>query len=145
MSTDPEESRGTFTSDETGHGEPCLSDLYALLQTSISTLEQSPHQSIDTLTLLMEQVCAQQEVLQSTSAYQERLEFWRQVNETWLYVIDSAMKTKVLERGDWRAVCETVVAVGNVLSLYGMVDYPMGFAEARIVQAICRGLADISN
>lgn len=43
-----------------GGQELCLSELYALLQSSVSTLDESPHKSLDTLTLLMEQICSQQ-------------------------------------------------------------------------------------
>ena len=52
--------------------ELCLSELYALLQSSVSTLDESPHKSIDTLTLLMEQICSQQEGLQAASPAEVR-------------------------------------------------------------------------
>jgi hypothetical protein len=69
-----------------------------------------------------------------------RLEFWRQVNATWLFVIESLLKTKHFSKEEWKDVCRTVVAAGDVLCLYGLVDYPMGFAEYKIVEAICNGI-----
>ena len=122
--------------------ELCLSDLYAMLQTSISTVDSNPHQSLDTLTLLMEQICSQQESLQQASPPPIRLEFWRQVNATWLFVIESALRSGTLKKQDWKVVCETIIAVGNVLSLYGLLDYPMGFSEAKIIETIVTGLSD---
>ena len=122
--------------------ELCLSDLYSLLQTSISTVDSNPHQSIDTLTLLMEQICSQQESLQQASPPPTRLEFWRQVNATWLFVIESALRSETLKRKDWEKVCETIIAAGNVLSLYGLIDYPMGFSEAKIIETIINGLTE---
>jgi hypothetical protein len=112
--------------------ELCLSELYALLQSSVSTLDESPHKSIDTLTLLMEQICSQQEALQMASPPEVRL----QVNATWIFVIDSILKSKDLQKGDWKVVCETIVAVGNVLYLYGLVDFPNGFAESELLELI---------
>ncbi|KAI8900874.1 hypothetical protein BC833DRAFT_562939 [Globomyces pollinis-pini] len=137
------DSHSQITDPEESQTEPCLSEMYALLQTSISSIEHSPHESLDTLTLLMEQICSQQEALQNASPMSVRLEFWRQVNATWIFVIESVLKARVLAKADWRAVCETVVAVGNVLALYGMVDYDMGFAEAKIIQIICDGISDL--
>jgi hypothetical protein len=122
--------------------ELCLSELYALLQSSVSTLDESPHKSLDTLTLLMEQICSQQEALQAASPPEVRLEFWRQVNATWLFVIDSILKSKALKKSDWKVVCETIIAVGNVLSLYGLIDYPLGFSEYEILSAICERIDD---
>lgn len=123
--------------------ELCLSDLYALLQTSISSLETQPHHSIDTLTLLMEQICSQQESLQQQTPANIRAEFWRQVNATWIFVIESVIKSQKLEKSDWKVVSETVIAAGDVLCLYGLVDYPMGFAEAKIIEAICNGVSEL--
>jgi hypothetical protein len=84
----------------------------------------------------MEQICSQQEALQMASPPEVRLEFWRQVNATWIFVIDSILKTKDLQKGDWKVVCETIIAVGNVLYLYGLVDFPMGFAESELLELI---------
>lgn len=77
------------------------------------------------------------ESLQVASPLDVRLEFWRQVNATWLFVIDSILKSKVLKKNDWMVVCETIVAVGNVLALYGLVDFPLGFSEYEILSCIC--------
>ena len=123
----------------------CLSDLYSLLQTSISTVESSPHNSIDTLTLLMEKICSQQEQLQKACPLNERMEFWKQLNGTWLFVIESAFKSKRLKFEDWKVVGETIVAAGDVLSLYGLVDYPLGLEEAKIIEAICSHLPELKE
>jgi hypothetical protein len=122
--------------------ELCLSDLYALLQASISSLDTAPTDSIDTLTLLMERICSMQGSLQPNPPM-VRLEFWRQVNATWLFVIESLLKTRHFNREEWKDVCKTVVAAGDVLCLYGLVDYPMGFQEYKIVEAICNGIENM--
>lgn len=123
--------------------EVCLSELYSLLQNSIEVVDHSPHQSLDTLTLLMERICSQQEALQVGNPLPDRQEFWSQLNATWLFVIENAFKSKELNLEDWKVVCETVVAVGDVLSLYGLVDYPLGFSETKIIEAICNGISEI--
>jgi hypothetical protein len=138
------ESSHSHVSSEGVKEELCLSELYALLQSSVSTLDESPHKSLDTLTLLMEQICSQQEALQAASPPEVRLEFWRQVNATWLFVIESILKSKALKKSDWKVVCETIIAVGNVLSLYGLIDYPLGFSEYEILSAIFERVDDFS-
>jgi hypothetical protein len=76
--------------------EPCLSALYLHLENSISCIESDPHQALDTLTLLMEEICSKQEEIMSTTLESMRLEFWDQVNSTWIFVITSILKSKSL-------------------------------------------------
>ena len=41
-----------------------------------------------------------------------------------------------MDRLNWRAVGDAVESCGNVLELYGLVDFPVGVMEAKILQRI---------
>nr|KAJ3422409.1 hypothetical protein HK105_008228 [Polyrhizophydium stewartii] len=49
---------------------------------------------------------------------------------------DGASAASVLFKDDWLVLRENIIACGDVLELYGLVDYSMGFAESDIVDAI---------
>lgn len=85
------------------------------------------------------------EQLQKACPLNERMEFWKQLNGTWLFVIESAFKSNKLEFEDWKVVGETIIAAGDVLSLYGLVDYPLGLEEAKIIEAICSHLPELKD
>lgn len=181
---------------------PTIYQIQAGLSTVMDLVEtfQSKH-SLELLAQIMDAVSTHCEVLglspdESALTENEKLIFWRQLNEAWLYTIQrSAQRSSVLpaestnpttatdvsnmmatsqlaskkaakqEDGlaesatsvmqntgapyftdalsaqhiieeDWIALRDSVMAWGDVLEWYGLVDYEMGFWEEKILNAI---------
>jgi hypothetical protein len=71
----------------------------------------------------------------------DRHQFWQGLNDTWLFAIQCAanapaMPDQCLSEDEWIALRDSVIAWGDVLEWFGLVDYEMGLWEEDILDAI---------
>lgn len=91
--------------------------------------------AIEVLVALLQNLCGNVEELGLTGMDDlvNQKKFWNRLNAAWMDVLKSSHG---IDPCDWKAVGEAVESCGNILELYGLVDYPLGFQEHKILERI---------
>ena len=135
---------------------------------SISTA--SYFEAFEKLTSIMESICLNIESIGLISTNEQidhlmpletRIDFWNQLNNTFVLAVrsvalltnssdESASEYEDINKNgfgieDWAALRDNVIACGDILELYGLVDYPVGFAESNIIEAIETRLTELKE
>ncbi len=71
---------------------------------------------------------------ESLKLHESAKELWKEVNETWLFCL--GVRQAGMTEEDWIALRDSVIAWGDVLEWFGLVDYEHGFLEEKILDAI---------
>ena len=106
---------------------------YKLIDKSLThSHANQPLQAIQILVSLLHLVCKYTTHI-AKQAHATQVCFWDRLNMTWFQVLDHA--DSVVD-AEWRMVIQAIESCGNVLELYGLVDYPIGLQEDLILARI---------
>ena len=129
---------------------PTISQIQTGLKTTLDLLAgEQIRSAFELLSQIMDAISTHCEALglspdDSPVCQYNREEFWRAVNDTWIFAIQMCERLKEkditgknsLSEDDWIAVRDSVIAWGDVLEWYGLVDYELGFSEELVLDAI---------
>lgn len=116
-----------------------LDDCSDLMDQALARIESNNQLlALEALVSLMQLVCGQVEDLGLLGASHDQIVFWNRLNSVWMQVLDSCQGMAWLESLDWAALSEAVESSANILELFGLVDYPLGFQETFILEKIHR-------
>ena len=111
-----------------------LNQCYQLLSAVMDHIALNQHTlALETLVSLMQLICTHVQDLGLCEKSDQTSDFWNKVNDTWIQVLKSCHG---MDPQDWVAVSDAIESCGNVLELYGLVDYPFGFQESRVLEKI---------
>jgi hypothetical protein len=71
--------------------------------------------------------------------YYDPNDFWRGLNESWLFALASGLQHEEdlrLSESELQVLRSNVIAWSDILELYGLVDYELGFWEQDILDSI---------